>query len=157
MKSRLFPVACVLLFLLAGCKTNPNCVIPLPEGTEYVGQYLEKGDVLRIGHALSTVPPRTPVKWENFDTGYQYSMMIFTSDSAGGATMSRFTVLAIDPDAQAEILPLLGRSAEPGVWNIVAESSASAVGKAARMKLEPSPVPRASMSSQEFVGFMVEK
>ena len=157
MKHRLLLAVCVLLSLLAGCKTNPNCIIPLPESTEYVGEYLEKSDVLRIGHALTTVGPRVPVKWENPDSGYQYSMMIFSSDSAGGAAVSRFTVLSIEPDGAAEVLALLGRSTEPGVWNITAESSASPVGRAARMELEPSPVPKASMSSEQFIGFVVEK
>ena len=157
MKHRPVLAACVLLLLLAGCKTNPKCIIPLPESTEYVGQYLEKSDVLRIGHALSNVPPRTPVKWENPDTGYQYSMMIFSSNSAGGAALSRFTVLAIEPDGQAEVLALLGRSSERGVWSIVAESSASPVGKASRMDLQSSPVPKASMASERFNGFVVEE
>ena len=148
---------CFLLLLLAGCKTNPNCIIPLPESEEFVGQYLEKSDVLRIGHALSVVAPRTPVQWENPDSGYQFSMMVFSSDSAGGAAVSRFTVLAIEPDGKAEVLALLGRSTQPGVWNIVAEAPASSVGKASRMTLEPSPVPKASMSSDQFNGFVVEK
>lgn len=157
MKYRLVLAVCVLMLLPAACKSNPRSIIQLPEGPEYVGEYLKKSDVLRIGQALNNVAPRTPVKWENGDTGYQYSMMIFSSDSADGTSLSRFTVLAIEPSGDAEVLALLGRSEEPGVWNIVAEASASRVGRAARMELEPTPVPKASMSSEHFVGFMVEK
>lgn len=157
MKHHLVLAACVLSILLAGCKANPDCLIQLPEGPEYVGEYLRKSDVLRMGHALSTVPPRAPVKWENPDSGYQYSMMIFSTDSAGGAAVSRFTVLCIEPSGQAEILALIGRSTQRGVWNIVAEAPASSVGKASRMELEPTPVPKASMTSDRFTGFMVEE
>ncbi|MEF2231737.1 MAG: hypothetical protein V3571_12470 [Pseudodesulfovibrio sp.] len=150
-------LCCAALLLVAGCKKNPACIIPLPEFAEYAGEYLEVSDVLRIGHALDRTAPRVPVQWENGDTGYQYSMMIFSSDSARGETVSRFTVLAIEPSGDAEVLALLGRSSRPGEWNIVAEAPASPVGKAARMTLAATPVPDASLRSDHFDGFEVER
>ncbi|MEF2230079.1 MAG: hypothetical protein V3571_04055 [Pseudodesulfovibrio sp.] len=150
-------LCCAALLLAAGCKKNPSCIIPLPEFTQYAGEYLQVSDVLRIGHALDRTAPRVPVQWENGETGYQYSMMIFSSDQAGGETVSRFTVLSIEPSGEAEVLALLGRSARPGVWNIVAEKPASAVGKAARMDLAATPVPKASLKSDHFEGFVVEQ
>ena len=155
MKHRAILILCCLSLLLAACKKNPDCIIPLPDFTEYAGAYMEVGDVLRIGQALDRTPPREPVQWENTDTGYQYSMMIFSSDKGAGETVSRFTVLAIEPSGDAEVLPLIGRSAKPGVWKIVAEGPASSVGKAARMTLAPSPLPEASMGADHFDGFVV--
>jgi len=151
----LFLTACALLVCLAACKRNTATILPMPD--EYVGEYLETSDVLRIGAALDRTAPRIPVKWENPATGYQFSMMIFSSDSAKGATTSRFSVLAIQPSGQAELLALLGRSKKKGVWNIVAESPASPVGKAQRMQLAPTPMPEATLNSDHFSGFMVER
>lgn len=147
----------VLLLLPMGCKTNPNCLIQLPQAPEFVGEYLQISDVLRIGHALDTVAARTPVQWENPDTGYQYSMMVFSSDSAGGTTVSRFSVLSIEPSGDAEVLALLGTSTKKNVWNITAELPATSVGKAVRMDLIATPVPKATLSSDQFIGFMVEQ
>ncbi|MDD3313870.1 hypothetical protein [Pseudodesulfovibrio sp.] len=147
--------ACVLLLCLGACKRNAATILPMPD--EYVGEYLETSDVLRIGAALDRTAPRIPVKWENPETGYQFSMMVFSSDSAKGATTSRFSVLAIEPSGQAELLALLGRSSKKGVWHIVAESSASPVGKAQRMRLDPTPMPEATLNTDHFSGFLVER
>ncbi|QJB55562.1 hypothetical protein [Pseudodesulfovibrio sp. zrk46] len=158
MKQLIVTMAVALLLLLPGCKKNPRAIIDLPTGPEYVGEYLQTSDVLRIGHALDTIPTRATVQWENMDTGYQYSMMIFSSDSAMGTTTRQFSVLSINSERDGEVLNLIGTSTKKNIWNIVAESSASPVGKAARMQLEATPVPHASLSSgKDFHGFMVEE
>lgn len=154
---KIFPLVAVLLLLFAaGCKKNPNAIIELPEEPEYAGAYLETSDVRHIGHALDTAPSRQPVKWENPATGYQFSMMVFNTDSIKGTTTRTFTVLTIEPSGYAEVLNLIGKSSKKNEWRIVAEAPASYVGKAARMNLEESEVPNASLSSGEhFKGFMV--
>ncbi|WP_419785920.1 hypothetical protein [Pseudodesulfovibrio sp.] len=148
-------ICCLFLVSLAACKRNEATILPMPD--EYVGEYLQTSDVIRIGVALDRTPPRVPVKWENPDTGYQFSMMIFSLDGAKGAVASHFSVLAIQPSGDAEVLSLLGRSEKKGVWHIVAESSASSVGKAQRMKLVPTPMPNATLNSDQFSGFLVER
>lgn len=156
MKYCLTIAACLFLAFAFGCKKNPHCVIQLPVGPEYVGSYLKQSDVRRIGHALGSIAARTPVKWENGSTGYQFSMMIFTSDKALGTTTRNFSVLAIQPSGDAEVLNLVGSSDKKNVWRIVAEGPASQVGKAARMNIAATPVPKASLSSgADFNGFMV--
>jgi len=159
MKQHILIFAALAVFLLAfGCKRNPDFIIPLPEEAEYVGEYLQSSDVRRIGHALDTAPTRGTVQWENLETGYQFSMMVFSSDRAMGKTTRQFSVLTINNDRDGEVLNLIGTSTEKNVWKIVAESSAAPVGKAARMQLEVTPTPVASLSSgKKFPGFMVEK
>ena len=114
------------------------------------------GDVRHIGHALNTAPTRMPVKWENTETGYQFSLMVFSSDAAMGTATRKFTVLTIEPSGEAEILNLVGTSTKKNVWHIVAETPAAYVGKAARMELAETPIPDATLSSnQRFTGFIV--
>ncbi|WP_319470423.1 hypothetical protein [uncultured Pseudodesulfovibrio sp.] len=150
--------AVALVLFAAGCKRNPNAIIELPQGPEYVGEYLAASDVHRIGHALDSVPSRTPVKWENRETGYQFSMMVFAADSAMGTTTRKFSILSIRPSGDAEVLDLVGTSSKKNEWRIVAEGPASAVGKAVRMQLAATPDPEASHSSgANFKGFMVEQ
>jgi len=139
-----------------GCKKNPHSIIQLPEEPEYVGEYLQTPDVRRIGHALDTAPTRATIQWENADTGYQFSMMVFESDSAMGTTTRHFSVFSINQERDGEVLNLIGTSSEKNVWNIVADTPAAPVGKAARMTLAASPTPEASLSSgKNFHGFMV--
>lgn len=150
-------LAATLLCLLAwGCKKNEKFIIPLPQGPEYVGEYMETSDVLRIGHALNTLATRMTVKWENPKTGYQFSMIIFSSDSAKGKTTRAFTVLTIGPDNQGETLDLKGVSDKAKHWRIVAVAPAASIGTVARMPMEETPVPDATTSSgQNFQGFIV--
>lgn len=159
-------VLSALLILAFGCRRNPNAFIQLPQETEYVGSYLEISDVLRIGHALDTVPTRTTIQWENETTGYQFSMMVFTSNTATetveetqvDTATRKFSVLTITRTGDAEVLNLMGTSSKKNIWNIVAESSAAAVGKAVRMTLAATPVPEATLSSgTRFNGFMVAR
>jgi len=148
--------ATLLIMLTVGCKKNPNAFIELPESPEYVGAYLEITDVQHIGHALDTAATRMPVKWENTATGYQCAFMVFTTDAAMGTTTRKFTVLTIEPSGYAEVLNLIGTSSKKNEWRIVAETPASHVGKAARMDLADTQVPKATLSSgQHFKGFMV--
>jgi len=157
MKRLIIILAAILIIMLAAsCKKNPNAAIELPEGPEYVGAYLKSTDVRHIGHALDTAATRLPVKWENMDTGYQYSMMVFTTDAAKGTTTRNFTVLSIETSGQAEVLDLIGTSSKRNEWRIVAKAPAAYVGKAARMNLAAAPAPKATLSSgQNFKGFMV--
>lgn len=157
MKQNIHIAVTIALFLcLAGCRANPKAIIDIPYETEFVGTYLETTDVQRIGHALDTAPTRATVQWENLNTGYQYSMMVFASDAAMGTTTRSFSVLSIDQSRDAEVLNLIGTSSEKNIWHIVAEAPASRVGKAARMTLAQSPVPEASVSSgSDFNGFVV--
>jgi len=148
--------ATLLAVVVTGCKNNPAAFLELPGGPEYVGEYLEPGDVRHIGHALNTAPTRMPVKWENTETGYQFSLMVFSSDAAMGTATRKFTVLTIEPSGEAEILNLVGTSTKKNVWHIVAETPAAYVGKAARMELAETPIPDATLSSnQRFTGFIV--
>lgn len=158
-RNTLILIAAATLILLAlGCRKNPNAIIQLPSEPEFVGQYLETQDVLRIGHALNTAPTRQTIQWANPNTDYQYSMMVFTTDSIKSTTSRKFTILAIAPDNDAEVLNLIGTSSEKNIWNIVAETPASPVGKASRMKLTDSPIPEASLASgTSFGGFIVQE
>lgn len=156
MKQTLLISIALLLLIGAGCRKNPNSAIPLPQFIEYTGTYMDTSDVLRMGHALDTAPTRGTVQWENLQTGYQYSMMIFSSDAAMGTTTRTFSVLAISPQQDGEVLNLVGRSTKNRVWAIVAEAPASPVGKAARMELDQTPAPDATLiSGHEFNGFQV--
>lgn len=159
MKQTLIALAATALLLLTfGCKKNPKAIIEFPTGPEYIGTYLDNSDVRRIGHALNTAKTRQTVQWENPDTDYQFSMMVFTTDSAVGTTTREFTVLTIAPDRTAEVLNLIGTSSARNIWNIVAEAPAAVVGKASRMELASSPVPEVTISSgQEFNGFIVQE
>ncbi|QGY40071.1 hypothetical protein GM415_08005 [Pseudodesulfovibrio cashew] len=158
MKRILTLVAVLAMLMLAqGCKSSPAELLDLSTGPEYVGDYLEVSDVLRIGHALDTAETRQPVQWENPATGYQCSMMVFNSDAAMGTATRTFTVLTIAPDGNAEVLNLSGKSSTRNVWNIVALKPASPVGKASRMTLAASPVPEASLTGKIFNGFMVQE
>ena len=113
MKRLVLMLAIAMLIMLAGgCKNNPNAFIQFPQGPEYVGAYLETTDVRHIGYALNTAATRTPVKWENRESGYQYSLMVFTTDAAMGTTTRKFTILTIEPSGYAEVLNLIGRSEE---------------------------------------------
>jgi hypothetical protein len=148
--------ATLLLLMITGCQKNLNSFIELPEEPEYIGAYLETSDVQYIGHALDTAATRMPVKWENTATGYQFSFMVFTSDTAMGTTTREFTVLTIEPSGYAEVLNLIGTSSKKNTWSIVAETPASYVGKAARMNLGNAHTPEATISSGKyFKGFMV--
>lgn len=148
----------LLVCMVSGCTENPFTTLDLMQGPEYVGEYLKETDVRRIGHALDTAATRMPVKWENRDTGYQFSMMIFATDSAKGTTTRIFTILTIDQDSQGETLDLKGTSSTKNEWRIVAEAPASSIGAVGRMVMDDSPAPKASSSSgQNFKGFMVEQ
>lgn len=152
----LMSVILVAMALVAGCKKNPDFIIDFPEDPEYVGQYLEASDVSRIAYALDTAPTRGRVQWESPTTGYQYSMMIFSSQEDAGVTSRSFTVLAIAASGNAEVLNLSGTSKEERIWNIVATKPASDVGKVGRMSLESTPVPEAHLlSGPVFNGFIV--
>lgn len=158
MKRLIALLAVLLLCFAAGCKKNPRSIIQLPEEPEYVGAYLDTTDVRRIGHALNSAPTRTPIQWENLRTGYQFSMMVFSTDQVADLTTRTFTVLTIADDGDAEVLNLLGRSNKKKVWRIVAQSPASRVGKAVRMQLTDTPVPEAVLSSgRSFNGFVLSK
>lgn len=148
-------LACILA--LAAVALAPSRAAGLGQQVHYVGEYLDVTDVQRIGHALDTAATRTPVQWENARTGYQYSLMVFTTGRTNEGMVRRFSVLAIEPSGQAELLELVGRSASRNVWHIVAESPSSPVGKAARMTLDQTPVPAARTSSGgSFKGFVIE-
>ena len=156
MKRLALILAALLIMLALGCKKNPNAFIEFPVGPEYIGTYIETTDIQHIGHALNTAATRTPVKWENQESGYQYSLMVFTTDAAMGTTTRKFTVLTIEPSGYAEILNLIGTSTQKNTWEIVAEAPASYVGKAVRMDLASTPAPKATHSNNEhFPGFMV--
>lgn len=157
MKIKIWLIATVALFVLAtGCKKNPNSIIGLPEEVVHVGSYMDISDVQRIGHALNNAATRQTVQWENDETGYQYSMMVFTTRQRGETVSREFTVLTIAPMRDAEVLNLVGSSSEDDVWVIEAEGPAAAVGKAARMELAASPVPDVSLSSgKKFNGFQI--
>lgn len=157
MKRLLIILPAIMLIVLAvGCKKNPIAIIEFTEGPEYVGTYIETTDVQHIGYALNTAPTRVPVKWENPNSGYQYSLMVFSSDAGIGTTTRNFTILTIEPSGYAEVLNLIGSSSEKNTWNIVAETPASYVGKAARMNLPATPAPKATHSNdQHFPGFML--
>jgi len=165
MKRHIFILAAIALTLfVTGCKKNPISIITLPEEPKYIGEYMETSDVRRIGHALDTAPTRSTIQWENGDTGFQYSMMVFTTEmvtqtenAVTTKTATRkFTVLSIAPTGNAQVLNLVGRSSQDNVWRIVAEAPASSVGKAVRMDLTATPTPEASLSSgTNFHGFMV--
>lgn len=156
-KTHIILACCALLLMnLGACRKNPNSAIPLPQFIEYTGTYMDTSDILRIGHALDTVETRKTVQWENGETGYQYSMMVFSSDAAMGKRTRTFSVLAISPDRDGEVLNLVGHSSKAKTWTILAESLASPVGKAVRMNLKPTPAPNASLTSgAEFRGFQV--
>ncbi|WP_041720239.1 hypothetical protein [Pseudodesulfovibrio piezophilus] len=151
----IFLLASMLLFCL-GCQGKTLPLWGFSSGQQYVGSYLDSADIWRIGHALNTVSPRVPVQWENKTTGYQYSMMVFTSAEADGQSTRGFTVLAIAPSREAEVLNLSGRSHGGNAWSIVAQSRASRVGTAARMHLQTPSVPEKWLASREvFDGFPV--
>ncbi len=163
MKHHIFLITAIAFILLAvGCKKNPHAIIEIPDEAEYVGGYLDTSDVRRIGQALNSAPTRATVQWENEATGYQYSMMIFTTKSvpqinAKPQIRRDFTVLSIAPARDAEVLDLIGTSSAKNTWSIVAETSAAQVGKATRMNLTATPEPDVSLSSGDnFNGFMVE-
>jgi len=158
MKKTLILIAVAVLLVAAGCKTNPQAIIDLPLGPEYVGEYLDVTDVRHIGYALDAAPDRTPVQWENPATGYQFSMMVFSANRADGVTSRKFTVLSIEPSGDAEVLNLIGESSKKKEWTIVAEGPASFVGKAARMPLGDTPAPAGKVNSgQNFKGFIVSE
>lgn len=145
--------AAILVLL---CPTQSRALLSFDQEPAYVGDYLDMTDVQRIGHALDTAATRTPVQWENGRTGYQYSLMVFTTGETSDGTIRRFSILAIEPSGKAELLELVGRSEKKSVWRIEAEIPASPVGTAARMQLEQTPVPAASTSSGDrFKGFMI--
>ncbi len=150
-------VALSILLLAFGCKKNPRAIIELPSDPEFVGEYLEMQDVRRIGHALNNAPVRQTIQWENPNTHYQFSMMVFTANKDKAGATRDFTVLTIAPDSTAEVLNLIGTSTKKNIWLIVAETPASVVGQAVRMELTGSPVPDVSISSgSDFHGFMVQ-
>lgn len=123
----------------------------------YAGGYMDATDVQRIGHALDTAATRSPVQWENPVSGYQYSLMVFATGRTTEGMIRRFSILAIQPSGEAELLDLVGRSSTRNIWRIVAESPPSPVGKAARMVLETTPVPAAKISSgNAFKGFVIK-
>lgn len=156
MKRILLAVAVLLVLTSMGCKRNPKFIIPIPYDPIYVGEYLQIADVYRIAHALDTAPTRSTVQWENEETGYQYSMMVFSADTALGKTTRSFSILSIQPSGDAEVLNLIGTSETKNEWNISAQSPASSVGKAVRMDLPVTPNPVATRSSEsEFIGFIV--
>ncbi|WP_285905855.1 hypothetical protein [Pseudodesulfovibrio pelocollis] len=154
---RFAAVLAVLLLALipAGCKQAALDVLNMG-GPKYVGGYMSDNDVRHLAHALDTAPARTPVKWENLDTGYQFSLMVFDSDEAAGITTRSVSVLAIEPSGDAEVLDLICTSESARKWRIVAKAPASFVGRAARMELEPGQVPAGVRTSDdEFRGFVV--
>jgi hypothetical protein len=144
-----------LTLLPAGCKQVALDALDLG-GPEYVGHYMQDDDVRHLAHALDTAPARTPVKWENTATGYQYSMMVFASDEAAGITTRTVSVLAIEPSGDAEVMDLVCTSESARRWRIVAKAPAAFVGRAARMELEPATAPAGVRTSDEaFKGFVV--
>ena len=156
-------IALAAILLVTGCRKNPRSIIEIPDEAEYVGEYLDTSDVRRIGQALNSAPTRATVQWENEVTGYQFSMMIFTTKSVPQMNHAMpqirrdFTVLSIAPARDAEVLDLIGTSSAKNTWSIVAETSAAQVGKATRMNLTATPEPDVSLSSGDnFNGFMVE-
>ncbi|MUM76579.1 hypothetical protein GKC30_02900 [Pseudodesulfovibrio sp. F-1] len=145
----------VLVLFAGGCKQAALDVLNLG-GPKYVGGYMSDDDVRHLAHALDTAPARTPVKWENLDTGYQFSMMIFDSDEAAGITTRSVSVLAIEPSGDAEVIDLLCTSESARKWRIVAKAPAAFVGRAARMELEPAQAPAGVRTSDDaFRGFVV--
>lgn len=149
-------VMAALIIVATGCRKNPKAIIELPTGPEFAGEYLDTADVRRIGYALNTAADRQTVQWENPVSKYQFSMMVFSSNSAVGTTTRKFTVLTIDPASTAEVLNLIGTSSKRNTWNIVAEAPAVVVGKAVRMQLVATPTPEADLSSEGgFNGFIV--
>lgn len=151
---------CLALALLAGCHKNPARELMDKLSTEprYVGAYLQIDDVLRVGHGLDTAEDDAPVKWENRDTGYQYSMIVFDTVRTGLTTTRGFSLLSIDQAGQGEVLNLRGVSTGDRIWSMVATKPASAIGTVGRMDLPPTPSPRASLTSdREFQGFVVEE
>ncbi|MFH1913182.1 MAG: hypothetical protein ABIK45_02765 [Pseudomonadota bacterium] len=145
----------VLALIPAGCKQATLDALNM-SGPKYVGGYMSDHDVRHLAHALDTAPVRSPVKWENLDTGYQYSMMVFDSDEAAGITTRKVSVLAIEPSGDAEVLDLICISESARKWRIVAKAPAAFVGRAARMELEPASAPAGVRTSdEEFRGFVV--
>jgi hypothetical protein len=153
----LYLAVLVMAALMLGCRQNPLESLDFM-GPQYVGDYMRDDDVRRIAHALDTAAARTPVKWENADTGYQYSLMIFSADEAVGVRSRTATVLAIEPSGDAEILDLVCTSDTPHTWLITATGPASFVGRAARMDLPPSATPPGTLASEDgFKGFVVSR
>lgn len=149
-------IVALVLSLVACSATEVEALMDLSSSPQYVAKYLDVTDVRRIGHALDTAPTREPVQWENGATGYQFSLMVFSTGKTNSGMIRRFSVLAIQPSGQAELLNLIGRSPKKNEWHIVAEAPAAPVGKAARMNLASTSVPKASTSSgKTFSGFMV--
>jgi hypothetical protein len=150
----------LLALCCLGCKQNVLDLnaLNMGGGTEYVGEYMRADDVRRIAHALDTVPARTPVKWENMDTGYQYSMMVFASDTAAGVTSRTVSVLAIEPSGDAEVFDLFCTSDTPRKWRMEVRKPAVFVGRAARMELPPSATPAGTLASADsFKGFVISR
>lgn len=143
-----------LALLPLGCKQAALDAFNIG-GPDYVGNYMQDGDVRHLAHALDTAPTRTPVKWENLGTGYQYSMMIFSSDEAAGVITRAVSVLAIEPSGDAEVLDLVCTSESARKWRIVAKAPAAFVGRAARMELAPAAAPENVRTEAGFKGFVV--
>lgn len=143
-----------LTLLSLGCKQAALDAFNMG-GPEYVGDYMQDDDVRHLAHALDTAPTRTPIKWENLGTGYQYSMMIFSSDEAAGVVTRAVSVLAIEPSGDAEVLDLVCTSESARKWRIVAKTPASFVGRAARMELAPAAAPENVRTEAGFKGFVV--
>lgn len=155
---RLLITLCLGLIMLSGCKNNPAAQLmdKLSTTPKYAGAYLETDDVLRVGHGLDTAQDDTPVKWENPNTRYQYSMIVFDSVETGLNTTRNFSLLAIDTEGQAEVLNLRGISTEKSIWAITATQEGAPIGKVGRMNLPPTATPRASLASNgAFKGFVV--
>lgn len=149
-------LACLIVILsLLGCR-HPLEKVDLHPGPEYAGEWLTQPDVLRIAGALSTMPDRMPVHWDNTGTGYQYSMTVFKTANGGKQTVREFTVLSTAPDGTAEVLNLRGESHAKGEWNITADTPAKVVGKACRLNVAASDTPKGTVKSgSRFPGFMV--
>jgi|GEM_PF-1158823 hypothetical protein len=146
-------LAAVLLF--GGCQHTMG-VTDMDDTPQFAGSWLTRSDALRIASALGRAPDRSPVHWDNDQTGYQYSMTVFRTMDNEPGKRREFSVLSTAPDGTALVLDLRGVSFEPGRWDISAEQMGKVVGKASRLKLAGSRSPRGSVSGDgPFPGFPV--
>lgn len=148
-------VLLVALTLVGGCRHSMDASA-VSDAPRFAGSWLTRSDALRIASALGHAPDRTPVHWDNDQTGYQYSMTVFRTMDEQAGEKRIFSILSTAPDGTAQVLDLRGISYEPGRWDISAERLSEVVGKASRLKLAGSRSPRGSVSGDgPFPGFPV--
>lgn len=126
---------CLILALTACKKLTAQDINPFAEIQTHTAQYMDWQDAEKVALALQKSADRQCVKWENPDTGYQYSAFVFKSSKQGRKKVREITLLTTSPQSQGETLELVGTSEGKGVWLVYAIKPATPVGTVKREAL----------------------